>query len=65
MRTLTQSELDQVGGGEIFSEANVGAATRLVRGLSYLGMAFSTGYAIGTFAYNAGLDEIIAKQLSD
>ena len=65
MRTLTQEELGTVGGGDLFSEANVGAATRLVRGLSYLGMAFSTGYAIGTFVYNAGLDEVIANQLDD
>jgi bacteriocin-like protein len=65
MRTLTQHELAQVSGGDLFSEANVGAATRLVRGMSYLGMAFSTGYAIGTFIYNAGLDELIANQLDD
>jgi hypothetical protein len=65
MRTLTDKEIEQVAGGDIFSEANVVAAGRVVRGLSYLGMAFSTGYAIGSFLYNAGLDDVIANTLSE
>jgi hypothetical protein len=61
MRELTSKEVQQVGGADIFSSANIASATRLVRGLGYLGGAFSAGWSIGTYLYNNGLDEFIAN----
>jgi hypothetical protein len=63
MRELTNKEIQQVGGADIFSSANIASATRLVRGLGYLGGAFSAGWTIGTALYNSGLDELIADAL--
>lgn len=60
MRELNDTEVSNVAGGDIFSAGNLAAATRLVRGLGYLGAAFSAGYTIGTAIYEGGLDEVIA-----
>jgi hypothetical protein len=60
MRELKDTEVRQVAGGYIFSPTNLAGATQVVRGLGYLGAAFSTGYTIGTAIYNSGLDDVIA-----
>lgn len=60
MRELTDTEVSRVSGGYIFSPQNLVAATQVVRGIGYLGAAFSAGYTIGTTIYEAGLDEVIA-----
>lgn len=63
MRELNDKEVSAVTGGDIFSAGNLAAATRVVRGLSYLGAAFSVGYTIGTAIYEGGLDEVIADSV--
>jgi hypothetical protein len=60
MRELNDMEVSTVAGGDIFSAGNLATATRVVRGLSYLGAAFSVGYTVGTAIYEGGLDEVIA-----
>ncbi|MCW8846807.1 MAG: hypothetical protein OQK99_13310 [Gammaproteobacteria bacterium] len=63
MRELRDTEVGQVAGGYIFSPTNLAAATQVVRGLGYLGAAFSAGYTIGTALYENGLDEMIADAM--
>ena len=63
MRELKDTEVGQVGGGYIFSTTNLAGATQVVRGLSYLGAAFTTGYTIGTAIYDGGPDMVIADAL--
>jgi hypothetical protein len=63
MRELNDTEVTQVAGGYIFSAQNLAGATQVVRGMSYLGAAFSVGYSLGTAIYEGGLDEIIADTI--
>lgn len=63
MRVLTSKEVDQVAGGDIFSPGNIASATRLVRGLGYLGGAFSAGWSVGSMLYDGGLDIVIADAI--
>jgi len=63
MRELNDTEVGQVAGGYIFSAGNLAGATQLVRGLGYLGAAFSAGYSVGTALYDGGLDVVIADAL--